>query len=128
MFLQYLTRQEFLLRPRQPFQFIDYFIQAEMLRVTQWTAAERRETGSQNHSVVRVLSESTTFSSTQRAASFTIRRTSRCARSSSFNRNRGSRCKSDGIFGPSAPSGSPCNPRRHCASNSFGVCVLPSYL
>ena len=55
MFLQYLTRQEFLLRPRQPFQFIDHFIQAEMLRVTQWAAAERRETGSQHHSVVRVL-------------------------------------------------------------------------
>src|SRR5215216_3057299 len=53
--LQYLAWRKFLLSLRQPFQFIDDFFQPKMFRETQWAASERRETGSQNHSVVRVL-------------------------------------------------------------------------
>src|SRR5436190_3348728 len=52
---QYFARQKFLLSLRQPFQFIDDFLQPKMFREPQWSTSERCETGSQNHSVVRVL-------------------------------------------------------------------------
>src|SRR5439155_20261926 len=55
MLLQYFTRREFLLGFRQPFQFFDDFLQPKMFSETQRSAAERRETGSQNHSVIEVL-------------------------------------------------------------------------
>src|SRR6266567_6825890 len=55
MLLQNLTWRKFLFALRQPFEFIDDFFQSKMLRETQRPATERRETGSQNHSVVRVL-------------------------------------------------------------------------
>src|SRR6266567_4726563 len=53
--LQYLAWRKFLLALRQAFEFIDDFVQSEMFGETQRPASERRETGSQNHSVVRVL-------------------------------------------------------------------------
>src|SRR5260370_40462260 len=52
---QYLAGRKFLLALRQPFKFIHDFVQAEMFGETQWPTPERRETGSKNHSVVRVL-------------------------------------------------------------------------
>src|SRR6202008_2018607 len=55
MLLQNLTRRKFLFALRQRFEFIDDFLQSKMLGETQRPATERRETGSQNHSVVRVL-------------------------------------------------------------------------
>src|SRR6266700_1583978 len=52
---QYLAGQKLFLAFRQPFHFLDDLLESEMFRETQWPAAERRETDSQDHSVVRVL-------------------------------------------------------------------------
>ena len=51
----------------------DHFRDAKMIRKTQRPAAQRRETGSEDHSVVGILRRRDDLSSRQRAASFTIR-------------------------------------------------------
>src|SRR5436305_6863955 len=53
--LQYLAWQEFLFSLRQAFQFRDDLLESKMFGETQRPTTEGRETGSQNHSVVRVF-------------------------------------------------------------------------
>src|SRR5437667_4854262 len=55
MLLQNLTWRKFPFALGQPFEFVDDSLQSKVLRETQRPTTERRETGSQNHSVVRVL-------------------------------------------------------------------------
>src|SRR5204862_4497488 len=55
IFLQNFTGSKFLFSSGQPFQLLDDLLWSKVFRISQRPAAERRETSSQNHSVIRIL-------------------------------------------------------------------------
>src|SRR5436853_2968760 len=55
MRLQNVARFEFVVALRQPTHLYDNLLQTKMLRESQRPAAMRRKSGSENHSVIRIL-------------------------------------------------------------------------
>src|SRR5262249_15157122 len=55
MFFQNLARSKFCFSSGQPFQCLDDFLQTKVFSESQRPAAKGRETGPQNHSVIRIL-------------------------------------------------------------------------